>query len=64
MGREIPIWDEVFCKIRVSVDGLVKIKKVFSEYSHLIETHVYVVVEVLKVHISVSFELCLDEEFI
>ena len=57
----ITIWDELFCKLIVSVDGLVTRKKVFLEYSNRIETHLGVVVEVLKLHISVSFELCLDD---
>ena len=55
------IWDELFCKLRVSFDGLVTSKKVLSESSHIIDTYIDVVVEVLEVHISVSFELCLDE---
>ena len=58
------IWDEVLYKIRVSIDGLVDRKRVFSKSSHCIETNIDVVVEVLKVLISVSFEFCLDEEFI
>ena len=45
----------------MSFDGLVIRKKVFSESSHRIETHLDVVVEVLEFHISVAFELCLDE---
>ena len=43
---------------------MVSRKKVFSESSHLIETHLDVVVEVLEFKISVTFELCLDVEFI
>ena len=43
---------------------MVTSKKVFYEYSHRIETHIDVVVEVLEVQSSVSFELCIDEEFI
>ena len=58
------IWDEVFCKIRVSFDGLVIKKKVFSEYSHHIETNIDVVVEVIELQSSASFELRLDKEFI
>ena len=64
MGRVIKVWDEVLFKLRVYVDGLVTRKKVLSEYSNYIETHIYVVVEVIKVHISVSYEFFLDEEFI
>ena len=48
----------------MSVDGLVTTKKVFSESSHIIETNLNVVVEVLKVQSIVSFEFCLDEDFI
>ena len=39
-------------------------KKFFSDSSNRIETHLDVAVEFLKVHSSVSFELCLDQEFI
>ena len=45
----------------MSVDVLVTRKNIFSESSNRIETHLGVVVEVLKLHISVSFELCLDD---
>ena len=45
-------------------DGLVTRNKVLSEYSHCIETHIDVVVEVIEVNNSVSFEFYLDEEFI
>ena len=62
--RVITIWDELFCKLRVSFDGLVIRNKVLSKSSHRIETHIDVVVEVLEVQISVSFGLCIDEEFI
>ena len=58
------IWDEAFFKVRVSFDELVTRKKVFSEYSHRIETYFYMVVEVLEVQISVSFEFYLYEEII
>ena len=64
IGRVIMIWDEVFFKLRVSFDGLLRIKKVLSEYSHRIETHLDVVVEVLEVQSSVTFGLCIDDEFI
>ena len=60
----IGIWDKLFFKLRVSVDVLVIRKKFFSEFSHCIETHLGVVVEVLEVHSSAAFNLCLDEEFI
>ena len=62
--RVITIWDEVFCKLRVSFDGLVTRKNVLSDSSHCIKTHLDVVVEVLKVQRSVFFGLYLDEEFI
>ena len=64
IGRVIPIWDKLFFKLRVSFYGLVSRKKVFSESSRRIETHLNVVLEVLEVQSSVAFELCLDEEFI
>ena len=44
IGRMIPICDEVFFKIRVSFDGLVTRKEVFSESSQRIETNPDVVV--------------------
>ena len=47
--RVITIWDKVFCKLRVSFDGLIPRKKFFSEYGNRIETHLDVVVEVLEV---------------
>ena len=43
---------------------MVNRKKVLSESSHRIETNVDVLVEVLEVHSSVSYEICLDEKFI
>ena len=55
------IWDEVFLKLRVYFVGLINNKKVLSDSGHHIETHLDVGVEVLEVHSSVSFELCLDE---
>ena len=64
IGRVRSIWDEVFFKLIVSFDGLVIRKRVLSESSHLIETHLDVVVEVLEVQNSLDFELCLDEELI
>ena len=48
IGRVMNIWDELFFKLRVSFDGLVTSKKVFSESSHRIETHLDVFVEVLE----------------
>ena len=55
---------QVFFKIIVYFDRIVSNKKVLSESIHGIETHLGVVVEIFKVHISVSFEFCLDEDFI
>ena len=58
------IWDKVFFEIRVSFDGLVIGKEVFSESSHRIERHLDVVEEVLKIQSIVSFEFCLDEDLV
>ena len=60
----IAIWDNVLFKIRVLVDGQVIRKEFFSESSHLIERHLDVVIEVLEIQSSVSFEFYLDEELI
>ena len=64
IGRVRTIWDKFFFKLRVYFGGLVIRKKVLSESSHRIETHIGVVVEVLEVQGSVTFELYLHEEFI
>ena len=64
IGRVIAIWDKLFIKLRVSFDGLVTRKEVFSGSSHHIEAHLYVVIEVLDIQSSVSFELCIDEDLI
>ena len=64
IGRVILIWYEVFFKLRVSLGVLVTRKEFFSDYSHRIEAHLDVVIEVLDIQISVSFDLCLDEELI
>ena len=64
IGRVIIIWDEVFLKLIVSVDGMVIRKKVLLGSIHHIETHLDVVVEVLEVNISVAFELFIGEESI
>ena len=64
IGRLITIWDEVLLKPKVSFYGPVIRKKVFSESSHRIETHLDVVVEVLEAQSSVSFEFCIDEYLI
>ena len=55
------IWDEEFCKLRVSVYILVTSKELLSESSNRIDTNLDVVVVVLKVNRSVSVELFLDE---
>ena len=60
----IAIWEKLFFKLRVSFDGLIIRKEVFSESSHRIDTYIDVVKEVLDVQSSVSFELCLNEELI
>ena len=60
----ITIWDEVIFKLRESFDVLVTRKEFFLEFSHHIEAHTDVVIEVLKIQRGVSFEFCLDEKFI
>ena len=60
----IAIWDKVLFKLRVSFDGLVTRKEIFSDSSHRIERHIDVVKEVLEIQSSVSFEFYLDEELI
>ena len=64
IGRVIAIWEEILFKLRVSFDRLVIRKEVFYECIHRIETHIDVVKEVLEIQISISFELCLDEDLI
>ena len=64
LGRVIAILDKVFFKLRVSFDGLVIRKEVFSESSNRIERHLDVVKEFLYIQSSVSFEFCLDEDLI
>ena len=64
VGDVIAIWDKAFSKLRVSVDGQVISKKVYLESIHRIERHLDVVIEVLEIQNSVSFELCLDEDLI
>ena len=58
------ILDEVFWKLRVSFDGMLTRKKVFPESSRRIERYIDVVLEVIEVHSIVSYEFCLDMEFI
>ena len=64
VGRVIAIWDEVFFKLKVYFDGLEIRKEILFESSHLIDTHIDVVKEVLEIQSSVSFEFYLDEELI
>ena len=59
----ITIWYKVFFKVGVSFYGLKIRNKLLSESSNRIETHFYVIVEYIEVHISVAFEFYLDEEF-
>ena len=60
----IAIWDKAFFKLRVSFDGQVIRKKVHLDLSHHIEIHLDVVIVVLDIQTSVSFEFCLDEDLI
>ena len=62
--RVIIIWYEVSLKLRVPSGVLVIRNTVFSGSSHRIDTHIDVVVEVFEFQSSVTFEFCLDEEFV
>ena len=62
VGSVIAIWDKVFFKLSVYFDGQVIRKEVYLESSHRIERHLDVVIKVLEIQSSVSFEFCLDEE--
>ena len=64
VGAVIGIWYNVYFKISVLIDGQVIRKEFFSESSHRIERHLDVVIEILEIQSSVSFELYLDEELI
>ena len=64
VGDVIAIWDKSLFKLRFLVDGQVIRKKVYLESIHRIERHLDVVIEVLEIQSSVSFEFCLDEELI
>ena len=64
IGRVITIWYEVLFKLRAYFDGLVSREKAFADFSHRIETHIDVIVEVHEAQSSVSFYLCLDDELI
>ena len=64
VGDVIAIWYKALFKLRFIFDGQVISKKVYLESSHRIERHLDVIIEVLEIQISFSFELCLDEELI
>ena len=64
VGDVILIWDKSLFKRRVSFDGQVIRKKVYLESIHHIGRHIDVVIEVLEIQSSVSFDLCIDEELI
>ena len=54
VGGVIVIWDKAFFKLRVSFDRLLIRKEVYSESSHRIERHLYVVIEVLEIGVCLS----------
>ena len=62
--RKLLIWYGVLIKLWMYFDVLVSRKKVLSDSSHCTLTDIYVVVEVIDVHKSVAFQLCIDEEFV
>ena len=64
VGAVIDIWDNVFFKIIVLLDGKEIRKEVFSEFSYRIERNIDMVIEIIEIQSSVSFELYLDEELI
>ena len=49
VGAVILIWYNVCFKISVLIDGQVIRKELFSEYSHRIERHIDVVIEILEI---------------
>ena len=59
-GDVIGIWDNVFFKIIVLIDVQEIRKEVFSEFSYCIERHIDVVIEILEIQSSVSFDFYLD----
>ena len=63
-GRMIGIWYDVFSRLRMSFDGLVSRNEVLSESSHCVEVHLDVVIGVLAIQSSFSFEFRLDEKLI
>ena len=64
IGRVRIIWDKLFFKLRVYFYWFASKKKVFLESSHPIYTNIDVVVEFIEFQRNVTFELCIDEEFI
>ena len=60
IGRVIPIWDDLFFKLRMYFDGLITRKEVFSESINRIEAHLDVVVIFFEIQSNVSFEFSLD----
>ena len=63
-GDVIGKWDNVFFKIIVLLDVQEIRKKVYSEFSYSMERHLDVVIEILEIQSSASFEFYLDEELI
>ena len=63
-GSVIGIWDNVFFKIIVLLDGQEIRKEVFYEFSYRIERNLDVFMEIFEIQSSVSFEFYLDEELI
>ena len=57
-------WYNVFFKIIFLIDVQEIRKEVFSELSYCIERNLDVVIEILEIQSSVSFEFYLDEELI
>ena len=51
-------------KLGVSFDGILISKDFLLESIQCIETHLDVVVEVLEVQSGVSFDFCIDDEFV
>ena len=60
IGRVIPIWDDLFFKLRMYFDGLITRKEVFLESINRIEAHLDVVVNFFEIQSNVSFEFSLD----
>ena len=64
LSRKRIILDKVLLKLRVSFDVLVSIKKVLSESSHHIYTHMLCSCRSYLCPYKGCLELCIDEEFI